>query len=221
MAKRGRKIPEILSEEEQKKLLEVFNERYPTALRNKTMIRLMLKSGLRLAEVIALRWKDINFPAAKLSVIEGKGRKDRTLWLGERTLKQLGKWRERQNIVLAEKSLQNERNIVFTTLTGNKLNGANVRKMVYRYAEKAGIQAEVKKHYLDEDGVELSETYMQKKVSPHTLRHTFATEFYRMTGDLRKVQKTLGHSSIQTTMIYTHLVDEELENDMKKLDERY
>ena len=221
MPKRGRRIPEVLDEEEQKKLLEVFNERYPTALRNKTMIRLMLKSGLRLAEVIALRWNDINFPAAKLSVVEGKGRKDRTLWLGERTLKQLGSWRERQNIVLAEKGLQNERNLVFTTLTGNKLNGANVRKMVYRYAEKAGIQEEVVKHYRNQDGDELKETYMQKKVSPHTLRHTFATELYRMTGDLRKVQKTLGHSSIQTTMIYTHLVDEELENDMKRLDESY
>jgi integrase/recombinase XerD len=93
--------------------------------------------------------------------------------------------------------------------------------MVYRYAKKAGIQEEVEKKYRDEEGNELEETYLQKKVSPHVLRHTFATELYRMTNDLRKVQKTLGHSSIQTTMIYTHLVDEELENDMKKLDEKY
>jgi integrase/recombinase XerD len=221
MPKRGRRIPEVLNEEEQKKLLNVFNERYPTSLRNKTMIRLMLKSGLRLAEVIALRWNDINFPAAKLSVIEGKGRKDRNLWLGEKTLNQLGKWREKQNNVLTEKELDNKRNLVFTSLTGKKLNEANVRKMVYRYAEKAGIQEEIKKHYRDAKGNELKETYLQKKVSPHILRHTFATELYRMTNDLRKVQKTLGHSSIQTTMIYTHLVDEELENDMKRLDEKY
>jgi len=221
MPKRGRRIPEVLSEEEQKKLLEVFNERYPTALRNKTMIRLMLKAGLRLAETLNLKWSDINFPAVKLSVVEGKGRKDRNLWLGEKTLNQLGKWRENQHEVLTEKKLNNEGNLVFTTLTGNKLNKANVRKMVYRYAKKAGIQEEVEKKYRDEEGNELEETYLQKKVSPHVLRHTFATELYRMTNDLRKVQKTLGHSSIQTTMIYTHLVDEELENDMKKLDEKY
>jgi integrase/recombinase XerD len=221
MQKRGRRIPEVLSEEEQKKLLGVFNERYPTALRNKTMIRLMLKAGLRLAETLNLKWSDINFPAAKLSVVEGKGRKDRNLWLGEKTLNQLGKWREKQHEVLTEKKFKNESSLVFTTLTGNKLNEANVRKMVYRYAEKAGIQEEVKKNYRDEEGNELEKTYLQKKVSPHVLRHTFATELYRMTNDLRKVQKTLGHNSIQTTMIYTHLVDEELENDMKRLDEKY
>ncbi|ADQ13560.1 tyrosine-type recombinase/integrase [Halanaerobium hydrogeniformans] len=221
MPKRGRRIPEVLREEEQKQLLEVFNERYPTALRNKTMIRLMLKAGLRLGETLNLKWNNINFPAAKLSIVEGKGRKDRNLWLGEKTLNQLGKWRERQNKVLAEKNLENENNLVFTSLAGKKLNEANVRKMVYNYAEKTGIQEEVEKNYRDEEGKELEETYWQKKVSPHVLRHTFATELYRMTNDLRKVQKTLGHSSIQTTMIYTHLVDEELENDMKKLDEKY
>lgn len=67
----------------------------------------------------------------------------------------------------------------------------------------------------------MKETYLEKKVTQHALRHTFAKKLYRMTNDLRKVQKTLGHSSIQTTMIYIHLVDEELENDMKKLDEKY
>ena len=206
MNKRKRKIPEILDIEEQKKLLNVFNTRYPTSLRNKAMIRLMLTAGLRLAEAINLKWPNINFRAGKLKVEEGKGRKDRQLWLGEKTLNLLGEWRERQSKALEEKGRENKNNLVFTTLTGNKLNQVNVRKMVYRYAEKAGIQEEVTKHYRDKEGNKLPETYKEKKVTPHTLRHTFATDLYRDTKDIRQVQKALGHSDLSTTMIYTHLV---------------
>lgn len=217
---RGRKIPEVLSIEEQKKLLNIFNFRYPTALRNKAMIRLMLTAGLRLAEAINLKWNNINFRAGKLKVEEGKGRKDRQLWLGENTLNLLGEWRERQSRVLEEKDRENKDNLVFTTLTGNKLNQVNVRKMVYRYAEKAGIQEEVTKHYRDKEGNKLPETYKEKKVTPHTLRHTFATDLYRDTKDIRQVQKALGHSDLSTTMIYTHLVDEDLQRDMQALDKK-
>ena len=220
MNKRKRKIPEILDIEEQKKLLNVFNTRYPTSLRNKTMIRLMLTTGLRLAEAINLKWNNINFRAGKLKVEEGKGRKDRQLWLGEKTLNLLGEWRERQSKALEEKGRENKNNLVFTTLTGNKLNQVNVRKMVYRYAEKAGIQEEVTKHYRDKEGNKLPETYKEKKVTPHTLRHTFATDLYRDTKDIRQVQKALGHSDLSTTMIYTHLVDEDLQRDMQALDKK-
>lgn len=221
MSKRKRKIPEILDIEEQKKLLNIFNTRYPTALRNKTMIRVMLTAGLRLAEAINLKWSNINFRAGKLKVEEGKGRKDRQLWLGEDTLNLLGKWKERQSKVLEDKDIENKNNLVFTTLTGNKLNQVNVRKMVYRYAKKAGIQEEVTKHYRDKDGKKLKETYKEKKVTPHTLRHTFATDLYRDTKDIRKVQKSLGHSDLSTTMIYTHIVDDGLKRDMQAQDKKY
>ncbi|MFW5987932.1 MAG: tyrosine-type recombinase/integrase [bacterium] len=220
MSKRKRKIPEILDIDEQKKLLNVFNIRYPTALRNKAMVRLMLTAGLRLSEAINLRWDNINFRAGKLKVEEGKGRKDRQLWLGENTLNLLGEWRERQSKVLEEKGQENNENLVFTTLAGNKLNQVNVRKMVYRYAEKAGVQEEVTKHYRDKEGHNLQETYKEKKVTPHTLRHTFATDLYRDTKDIRQVQKALGHSDLSTTMIYTHLVDEDLQRDMEALDKK-
>jgi integrase/recombinase XerD len=180
----------------------------------------MLTAGLRLAEAINLKWPNINFRAGKLKVEEGKGRKDRQLWLGEKTLNLLGEWRERQSKALEEKGRENKNNLVFTTLTGNKLNQVNVRKMVYRYAEKAGIQEEVTKHYRDKEGNKLPETYKEKKVTPHTLRHTFATDLYRDTKDIRQVQKALGHSDLSTTMIYTHLVDEDLQRDMQALDKK-
>jgi len=180
----------------------------------------MLTTGLRLAEAINLKWNNINFRAGKLKVEEGKGRKDRQLWLGEKTLNLLGEWRERQSRVLEEKDRENNDNLVFTTLTGNKLNQVNIRKMVYRYAEKAGIQEEVTKHYRDKEDNKLEATYQEKKVTPHTLRHTFATDLYRDKKDIRQVQKALGHSDLSTTMIYTHLVDEDLQRDMQALDKK-
>ena len=221
MSKRGRRIPEILSEKEGKKLLNVFNTRYPSSLRNKAITRLMLKAGLRLDEVTSLKWNNINFRAGKLKVVEGKGAKDRQLYLGEKTLDLLNQWKEKQSKLLEKKDKNNTNNLVFTTSTSNRLDNANVRKMIYRYADKAGIQEEVTKHYRDQEGNKLTETYKEKKVTPHTLRHTFATEYYQLTKDIRKVQKALGHSDISTTMIYTHLIDEDLEEGMKTLDNKY
>ena len=87
--------------------------------------------------------------------------------------------------------------------------------MVYRYAKKAGIQDEVEKHYRDSNGNILTETYKERKVTPHTFRHTFATDLLKETKNIRLVQKALGHADISTTQIYTHIVDTELEKAMK------
>ena len=93
MKKRPLRIPEVLTEREQKALLAQPNPRYPTGARNKTMIQLMLDTGLRLAEACALRWKDIDLTTGKLMVRQGKGAKDRTLWIGEDDLELLRTWR--------------------------------------------------------------------------------------------------------------------------------
>ena len=184
-----RKIPEVLTEEEQKKLIDQFNTRYPTSHRNKMMIQLMLDTGLRLAEACSLRWKDINLTSGKLVIREGKGAKDRTLWIGENRLEALRDWKERQI-----EWLEDAPEHVFTTRNGDPVSHRQVQKMISNYSEKAGIE---------------------KNVHPHTLRHTFATDLYRETGKIRLVQKALGHADLSTTMIYTHIVDEELEDAMK------
>ena len=190
-----RKIPEILEKDEQEQLLEVFNTRYPTALRNKVMIKLMLNTGLRLSEAINLKWKDINLQTGKLKVVEGKGAKDRIVWVNDCALNLLREWRERQYEEVKKRDLQTEKiTCMFTTLQGRSLKPANVRQMVYKYSDKAGID---------------------KQISPHTFRHTFATDLYRATNNLRQVQKALGHSDISTTQIYTHIIDSELEEAMK------
>jgi len=190
MAKRkGRKLPEVLTEKEQEALLAQPNPRYPTGQRNQTMLRIMLDTGLRVSEACALRWKDIDFTTGQLMVRQGKGAKDRTLWIGDVDLAMLQSWRERQTRDVAGKPAH-----VFTTLEGNPVSRRYVEAMVERYGVKAGIG---------------------KHVHPHMLRHSFATDLYRQTTDLLTTSKALGHSRVATTEIYTHLVDKDVETAMR------
>ncbi|AKA70145.1 tyrosine-type recombinase/integrase [Clostridium scatologenes] len=184
-----KKIPEFLTKEEQESLINVFNIRYWSSCRNKMLIELDLATGLRLAEIINLKWQDINLITGQLKVVNGKGSKDRLLWLGENTLSKLTLWKEKQ---------YNKFNIkidyVFTNNKGNQLVDRDVREMVVTYSKKAGIT---------------------KNISPHTLRHTFATDLLRDCKNIRMVQKALGHADLSTTMIYTHIVDDEFEDALK------
>ncbi len=188
------KIPVVLSEGEQKAILKTFNERYPTRVRDKTMVMVMLRTGLRLAETLDLMWRNVNLMTGQMGVFGGKHGKDRIIWLDEVGLEQMRKWRERQAEELAKRGIEGPADRVFTTLKGGRLDDGNVRRMVYRHTERAGIQ---------------------KNVSPHTFRHTFATDLYRETQNIRLVQKAMGHADLSTTMIYTHIVDGELEEAMK------
>ncbi|WP_422802992.1 tyrosine-type recombinase/integrase [Streptococcus sp. FT1-106] len=184
----AKKIPDILSLDEQERLLDQFNLRYITSQRNQTMIQLLLNTGLRLAELTNLKWNDIDLMTGQLKVVEGKGLKDRILWLNEETLSMLGKWKQRQFKEWGKSHL------VFTTRTLRPLDGKAVRSMIKTYSDKAGI----KKH-----------------ITTHSLRHTFASDLLRDTKNIRIVQKALGHADISSTQIYTHIVDEELEEALK------
>ena len=184
----AKKIPDILTLDEQEKLLEQFNLRYITPQRNKTMIHLLLNTGLRLSEMTNLKWNDIDLMTGQAKVVEGKGLKDRILWLDEETLTMLGKWKQRQFKEWGRSDL------VFTTRTLHSLDGKAVRSMIKTYSDKAGI----KKH-----------------ITTHSLRHTFASDLLRDTKNIRIVQKALGHADISSTQIYTHIVDEELEEALK------
>jgi len=185
---RAKKLPTVLTEDEQARLLSQPTPRYPTGERNRTMLRLMLNTGLRLAEVTALKWRDLDLTTGKLMVRQGKGRKDRTLWVAEADIDSLRHLRERQAKECGKCDC------VFTTLEGKPLGHRYVQRMIARYARKAGIE---------------------KRITPHTLRHSFATDLYRETSKIRLVQKVLGHSDLSTTMIYTHIHDPEVEDALK------
>jgi len=191
----AQRLPVILNDDERKALLKQANKRYITGQRNKVMIQIMFNLGLRLAEVINLKWDDIDFLSEVLMIREGKGMKDRTLyvkdnnWRGEDDKKALQDWKDRQ---VNELGYLPE--YVFTSMSknakGKKLLPRYIQDMVSRYSRRAGIK---------------------KNVSPHTARHSFATDLYRKIKDPVTVKNALGHSSITTTMIYVHLVGADVE----------
>lgn len=126
----------------------------------------MLNTGLRLSEATVLRWRESNRNTGKVMVRQGKGGKDRTLWVGEGDLGLLCCWRERQ-----AKAVPGSPWHVFTTLAGKPVSNRYVQEMVKRCATKAGIE---------------------KDVHPHILRHTFAIDLYQQTTSIRLTQKALG-----------------------------
>ena len=186
-----KRLPVTLTDDEQLALLSQPNRRYPTGERNHLLMKLMLDTGLRLAEATALEWVHIDLLTARLLVQQGKGAKDRVLWLGDELVEVLASWRRRQTVTLRMLAVH-----VFTTLKGRGLQHRYVQEMVRRSAARAGIP---------------------KRVTPHVLRHTFATDLYRQTGKIRLVQKALGHADLSTTMIYTHVYDEEVATAMREL----
>ena len=182
-----RKIPNILNEEELNALLALPNLDCPSGFRNYCMMKIMVNTGVRSAELVALKIGDIDWMSGKLTVRMGKGRKDRVLWMNEDDLEMLKEWREVKP--------DGPGGYLFPTLKGRQLQPRYLRAMLRNLGQKAGIE--------------------DKSVYPHIFRHTFATDLLRATKNLRIVQKALGHASIQTTQIYTHIVDEELEDAMK------
>ena len=183
--KQAKRLPEVLNREEQEALLSAPNLKAPTGLRNYAMLTLFLNLGLRVAEAVNLKVNDIDWSNGQLVVRQGKGKKDRVLWLTDEDIKTLKSW-------LAIRPVDSV--YLFCPLKGGYMNDRYIRDFVKRYSFKKGVK---------------------KDVHPHTLRHSFATDLFRKTGNIRLVQKALGHASIATTMIYTHIVDEQLESALK------
>lgn len=181
---RKNKLPIVLEPEEAQKLLRQPNKRYPTGIRNKTIISLMLHCGLRLSEITDLRPGNINLIKGKLRVVSGKGNKDRDLAIPDYLIGLLNAWRKKRP----------KSNWFFPTLKGKKLSNRYVQQMVKRYSQKAGIA---------------------KNISPHTLRHTYATQYYKQTKDIETLRRILGHSDISTTTIYIILANIDVEAGMK------
>ena len=188
--KRSKKLPVFLSVEEQNQLLNVFNTQYICSHRNKTLCLFLLKTGLRISEAIEMKWQHINLMTGQVIVHQGKGSKDRIVYISENTITKLSLWRERQSAEWGNADY------VFTNRYCKKLDDCDIREMLLTYSRKAKIE---------------------KNVTPHVLRHSFATELLRESKNIRLVQKALGHSSLSTTMIYTHIVDDDFEQAMKAL----
>jgi site-specific recombinase XerD len=175
-ANRGRKYPpEVLTPDEVRALISAASNRAPTGIRNRALIVVLYRCGLRLAEALALAPKDVDLAAGTLRVLHGKGDKARTVGIDPEGGAVLERWVERR------KKLGIRSRVLFCTLEGKPLKPQYVRAMLPRLAERAGIE---------------------KRVHPHGLRHTHAAELAREGVPVNEIQMQLGHGSLATTDRY-------------------
>jgi len=184
--KSGRPLPISLSEVQIEKLLQAPDVENPEGIRDKAMLELTYSSGLRVSELISLTLTQLNRVAGVLKV-NGKGNKERLLPVGDIALEYLEQYLSWGRDELLKRQIGCEE--VFVTRRGTGLTRQAFWYRVKKYAQEAGIRQEL---------------------SPHTLRHAFATHLVNNEADLRVVQLLLGHSSISTTQIYTHVAAERL-----------
>lgn len=174
-----KKLPVVLSKEEVESLLDAPDMSKKTGIRDKAMLEVMYSSGLRVSELINLKLSQIDFENGIITLI-GKGNKQRSIPIGEFALEYLEKYINE----VRSKSRYRKSNYVFLNKDGSPLSRVYFWKQIKKYAEIAEIDREI---------------------SPHTLRHCFATHLLENGADLRMVQEMLGHSNIATTQIYTHV----------------
>jgi integrase/recombinase XerD len=175
----GFRLPEVLSVEEIDRIVEAIDLSKPEGHRNKAIIETLYGCGLRVSELVNLRLTDINYGEGFVSVI-GKGDKQRLVPISSKALKEIDLYKIDRNRL----PVIYDGNAVFLNRRGRKLSRAMIFTIVKNLAGAAGIR---------------------KIISPHTFRHSFATHMVEAGADLRAVQEMLGHESILTTEIYTHI----------------
>ncbi len=181
LPKTKRKLPEVLSPEEIDLMIELIDKSKIEGQRNTAMLEVMYGCGLRVSEVVNLKLSNLHF-SEELIKVKGKGSKDRLVPIGSKAMKAIKIYVEKARVLQnVEKGFQN---YVFISNRGKSLSRIAVFLFIKDIALKAGIK---------------------KNISPHSFRHSFATHLVEGGADLRAVQEMLGHSSITTTEIYTHI----------------
>ncbi|PJK11829.1 tyrosine recombinase XerC [Lysobacteraceae bacterium NML95-0200] len=173
--KAARKLPQVLDVDEAMKLVEVPQDA-PLGTRDRAMLELFYSSGLRLSELCALRWRDLDFAQGLVQVL-GKGSRERIVPVGSYACKALQQWQ-------AESQGAPDNPVFPGRNAGKPISQRAVQLRIKQLAPRQGIY---------------------KRVHPHLLRHSFATHVLESSGDLRGVQELLGHADIAATQIYTHL----------------
>ena len=174
---RNRKLPEVLTDEEEVAILAQFNPRYQGPRRNRLMIRVALATGVRIAELTALRFEDCTMVdgAYRVHVHEGKGKKDRMVWLSAALYADLQD--------MAAKEGREATGRIFCTRDGGEIDHGQLRAMIKRIGRKAGVE----------------------RLHWHLLRHTHLTRLYAHTLDLRIVQDAAGHDDPKTSALYAQI----------------
>jgi len=187
MPRIGRSLPKTLTEEEVDSLLHAPNTDDPLGHRDRAMLELLYATGLRVSELINLKQSQVNYNQGVLRIV-GKGDHERLIPLGE----EAQRWMQNfSNGPRMEILLERQTEYLFPTRRGGRMTRQAFWHIIKRYAKKAGIG---------------------KALSPHSLRHAFATHLLNRGADLRVVQLLLGHSDLSTTQIYTHVARERLKD---------
>lgn len=177
----SRKLPDVLNIEEINGLIAAIDAAKPEGMRNKAILEVLYSCGLRVTELISLRISNV-FPDAEFIKVIGKGNKERIVPIGRSALKYIKIYLEESRVhVPVQKGYED---FIFLNRRGSGLSRISVFTLIKDLALKSGLK---------------------KSISPHTFRHSFATHLIEGGADLRAVQEMLGHSSITTTEIYTHL----------------
>ena len=189
--KKPKHLPNCLSEEEVEALLDAPDLTSPSGLRDKAMLETMYSSGLRVSELLKLGKGQVNLTKGIITVF-GKGAKERKVPIADYAIEYIRQYIEE----VRNKGKNKESDYLFLSKQGKPLSRVYFFKQVKKYSELAGITT---------------------NVSPHTLRHSFATHLLNHGAQLRIVQGMLGHTNIATTQIYTHVSSEKLKSDYDKI----
>jgi len=185
MPKIGRSLPKSLSEDEVESLLNAPQVTDPLGSRDRTMLEVLYATGLRVSELVNLKYGQLNLNQGVVRIV-GKGNRERMIPLGEEAVRWL---REFLGGPRGEILLDRSSDYLFPTRRGDRMTRQAFWHIIKRYARKSNID---------------------KELSPHTLRHAFATHLLNHGADLRVVQMLLGHSDLSTTQIYTHVARERM-----------
>jgi len=191
LAKAWMRLPDTLNLHEMEELLQKPDDTKPQGLRDKAMLELLYATGLRVTELLTLTVNDLNWQVGCLTAT-GKGRKERIVPVGKAAVATLRRYMDESRPLLLKGK---KTDILFVNRRGGGLTRQALWKMIKKYAILAGLQ---------------------KKVHPHTFRHSFATHLLEGGADLRAVQVMLGHADISTTQVYTHVTRERLKEIHRK-----
>jgi integrase/recombinase XerD len=185
LPKSGLKLPDVLTIEEVKRLLDAPDPKKPSGCRDAAMLELLYAAGLRVSELITLKLQDVNLTAGYVRVF-GKGAKERVVPIGQYAQEKIRTYTSGARQALLKDCISAT---LFVARAGKPLSRQGFWKLIKRYGLRAGLR---------------------KVITPHTLRHSFASHLLEGGADLRAVQTMLGHADIVTTQIYTHVARDHL-----------
>ena len=186
-----KRLPEFLYEDEITLLLEAPDSGTPAGLRDKAILEVLYSSGLRVSELVGLDIADIDMEMEYVRAM-GKGSKERVVPLGSYAIRAVNRYLKEGRTLLQGNQVTGA---LFLNRSGGRLTARSVRDIVAKYVKQVSIQ---------------------RKISPHTLRHSFATHLLDRGADLRSVQELLGHVKMSTTQIYTHVTKQKLKSVYEK-----